>query len=336
MSDYFELLTASEVFALPDPTWLIEGLLPEGGYSSIYGAPGSYKSFLAIDWALHISQGVPWLGRAVKRGPAIYVAAEGGRGIKRRMRAWVDHYHASPQLPGAYFLMDPLYVQQEGVVESFIELLQMADIVPELMVIDTVSRCFIGEENASEDMAKFVDRMTALARGRAMTALVVHHTNAIGERERGHSAFRGGAEAMFKTQVVNLKSGQLSHIVVTCTKQKDEEEADPIYLKPEKVGTSIILQPTLAPAEEHRAAVQKTVAMRKQDMLSILESHPEGLTVETWLIAAKVPRATGFRRIKQLVKEGEIIKDSGRYFACPSVTDLAELGEVSDEVAKSE
>ena len=62
---------------------LIEGLLDEGALSVIYGDSGSGKTFAALDMTFHKSAGLDWNGKKVKSGIVIYVAAEGGKRIKR-------------------------------------------------------------------------------------------------------------------------------------------------------------------------------------------------------------------------------------------------------------
>ena len=37
-----------------EQSFVIKGLIPECSFVSIYGPSGSYKSFLALDWACHI------------------------------------------------------------------------------------------------------------------------------------------------------------------------------------------------------------------------------------------------------------------------------------------
>jgi AAA domain/CHC2 zinc finger len=80
--------------ALSDPVnALIEDLLDEGALSVIYGDSGSGKTFAALDTAFHVSAGLSWNGKKVKRGLVVYVAAEGGRRIKRRIAALKKRYH---------------------------------------------------------------------------------------------------------------------------------------------------------------------------------------------------------------------------------------------------
>jgi RecA-family ATPase len=71
---------------------LIEDLLDEGALSVIYGDSGSGKTFCALDMGFHVSAGLDWNGKKVKRGLVVYVAAEGGKRIKRRIAALKKRY----------------------------------------------------------------------------------------------------------------------------------------------------------------------------------------------------------------------------------------------------
>ena len=62
-----ELFTPTQLRAMADPEWLIERLFPTGGLVELYGAPGSGKSWIALDWAFHIALGMPWQGLRTKQ-----------------------------------------------------------------------------------------------------------------------------------------------------------------------------------------------------------------------------------------------------------------------------
>ncbi len=115
------IYTTQQLRRLPDPTWLMHGWIPEGGVVGLYGPPNEGKSFIALDWSMSISMGLPWLGRyATKQSPVVYVAAEGGRGIKKRVEEWM-RAHEVTDLPAMYWLLDPLNVREPGVVEAFVD-----------------------------------------------------------------------------------------------------------------------------------------------------------------------------------------------------------------------
>lgn len=319
-----ELLTTRELLSLPAPTWLMESLIPENGLVGLYGAPSGGKSFVALDWAMHISEGLPWLGKyRTRQAPVIYIAAEGGRGIQKRVRAWM-HAHNTLDLPAMYFLVHPLYVRDEGVVESFLQELEREDIYPGLVVLDTLSRSFgSGEENSSADMGHFIDRIMKLAVGRHMSALVVHHTNATGSRERGHTSFRGALDAMFSCQSEKNSDGKIVRLTLKNDKQKDDVEAPAIYVQPkEGTGKSLVFEEAPPPEKKERA---KGPVTRKVDILTILEAHPEGMTFREVLLVAGIAKSSCWRRVKRLENTGDIYCENGRYYPMATTQDLADM-----------
>ncbi len=62
-TDRFRLYSIEELEELPDPDWLIDGIMPEGALVELYGPHGVGKSFLALDWALSLAAGIQWPGR---------------------------------------------------------------------------------------------------------------------------------------------------------------------------------------------------------------------------------------------------------------------------------
>jgi len=328
-----DLLSTHDLLTLPPPDWLMAGLIPEEGFVGLYGPPESGKSFVALDWAMCISEGKAWLGtHAVKQSPVIYVAAEGGRGIQKRVAAWMRHFGKS-DLPAMYWLLNPLYIREEGVVEDFLDELEHRDIWPGLMVLDTLSRCFGGgEENASADMGHFVQEMTRLAQGRRMASLVVHHTNAQGSRERGHGSLRGGTDTMFTCTSERGPSGLVERLTVVNDKQKDDARAPVIYVRPiEGITQSLVFEACEGPAPKTRGPAQPAF-MRKVDMLRVLGSAENGFKFTEWRLACGgIPKQTFVRRVAQLIADGEIVKDEGQYSIAVAVTDIAELGRNEDE-----
>lgn len=69
--------------------WLIDGVIPSGSINWMVAAPGSFKTFLALDMAAAVACGRPWHGRETDEAVVLYLAAEGGNDIHVR-RAAVD------------------------------------------------------------------------------------------------------------------------------------------------------------------------------------------------------------------------------------------------------
>ncbi len=51
--------------------WVIDGILETGALGCLFGDPASYKSFMALDWALCIASGTQWKGHIVKTGQSL-------------------------------------------------------------------------------------------------------------------------------------------------------------------------------------------------------------------------------------------------------------------------
>jgi hypothetical protein len=83
---YRELETASR------KEWLVHNLLGAGDASAFYGVPGSGKSVLVEDLALHVAAGREWHGRAVNRGAVLFVALERRKLVERRAIAFRERH----------------------------------------------------------------------------------------------------------------------------------------------------------------------------------------------------------------------------------------------------
>ena len=68
--------------------WIIDNVLPNKGFCALYGPPGSYKSFIALDIAEAVATGRQWMGNQVTNpGAVLYIAGEGHGGIGARIKA---------------------------------------------------------------------------------------------------------------------------------------------------------------------------------------------------------------------------------------------------------
>src|SRR3990170_1339984 len=68
-------------------TWLVDGLLPTGGFSIVVAKPKVGKSTLARALALHVARGESFLDRSVTKGAVVYLALEEKRSeVKRHFK----------------------------------------------------------------------------------------------------------------------------------------------------------------------------------------------------------------------------------------------------------
>lgn len=220
---------AAEMLAAPQPTkWLIRGYLEADTLVGLFGSSGCMKSFLALDMVLCIASGIPWHGISVPDpGPVFYIAGEGFRGLAARIMAWaVAHQVDARRVPLFVSKTPALFLnpESEGAVSDAIAELAERHGKPKLVVIDTLVRCFGGDENSTEDMSAFVAALDRLRERFACAVQVIHHSGLQDEkRARGASAFRAALDMEFRLDVREEMR------VLTCTKSKDHPESPTIY-----------------------------------------------------------------------------------------------------------
>ena len=87
----------------------------------LYGPSGCGKSFVAIDMALSVASGTPYLGTfPVVQSPVVYLSGEGNSGIKDRIAAWMI-LHELPYPEDCIFvpfIFDLLMVSRSGRSEA--------------------------------------------------------------------------------------------------------------------------------------------------------------------------------------------------------------------------
>src|SRR5688500_5412869 len=84
----WRLLDDVEVMAIPDPDYLIEGVLPRRSVGAFVAPPGAGKTTAAVSIAVSLATGREWFGhRVAYRGSSIIAAAEDPGGLKLRLRA---------------------------------------------------------------------------------------------------------------------------------------------------------------------------------------------------------------------------------------------------------
>lgn len=291
------LVNTDGLDGLPDPVPLIEGILFRDSLAWIYGKPGSGKSFVGIDWAGCVANGLPWAGvHEVSKGTVLYLVAEGTSGIRRRVRAW--ERHTGIRMHDVTFL--PIAVQLlHGTDLRALELL-VQEMRPALIVIDTQARCTVGaNENDNGEMGNVVGAADQLRATSGACVLMIHHSGRNGENMRGASAFDGAA-----TSVIKVTKNE-DYVEVQCDKQKDVEDFDAVFLKMQPVLEScVLINRTANPAEENQ--LSKT----EQKILDVMhEVFPnEAISRARLVEVSEVASSTAYRSVAKLERLGYLVK----------------------------
>lgn len=221
----------------PEHEWLIEDVLTVGEVSMIAGPSRHGKSFAAVDEGLAVARGVPWLGNATIRGGVIYIAAESGRGVKKRLRAYRAWNELKPDLDLPFILL-PGQFDLYGAEENTAALLDDAKLydtyfkenfgVPlRLIIIDTFAAATPGaDENSSKDVGLALKRATAISTQTGANVQLVHHMNAGGTKPRGWTGILANIDTVATVEKHEKRVDEDGRPIryVTLSKNKDGED----------------------------------------------------------------------------------------------------------------
>lgn len=207
--------------------WLIRGLLGSNALAVVHGHSGCGKTFIVMDMSLHIAMGWAWNGHKVEKGMVAYVAAEGGSGIKRRLKAWIQDHEVKENIPFA-LLPEALALfgdanDVQPLIDSVLDLATECGQPARLIVIDTLSKTFSGREN-SDELAGYVANCQRIVNATGATVLIIHHRPKDSESSepRGHSSLKAGVDTVLLVEASSPKR-------MTTVKQKDGEEGERVF-----------------------------------------------------------------------------------------------------------
>lgn len=221
----------------PEHEWLIEDVLTVGEVSMIAGPSRHGKSFAAVDEGLAVARGVPWLGNATVRGGVIYIAAESGRGVKKRLRAYRAWNELKPDVDLPFILL-PGQFDLYGAEDNTAALLDDAKLydtyfketfgVPlRLIIIDTFAAATPGaDENSSKDVGLALKRATAISTQTGANVQLVHHMNAGGTKPRGWTGILANIDTVATVEKHEKRVDEDGRPIryVTLSKNKDGED----------------------------------------------------------------------------------------------------------------
>ena len=170
-----ELLSADEILDTdwPEPTWAIPHLLPVG-LAILAGKPKVGKSWLALQIAQAVSAGGNTLGEQVEAGPALYLALED---TPRRLKERMQKQGWAAGLPADFMPMGQFIEQVGDLRNGGADRLarQIKHRGYRLVVIDTLARSTIGDQNDVVDMTLALDPVQQMAHAHNCAVLMVDH-----------------------------------------------------------------------------------------------------------------------------------------------------------------
>lgn len=199
----FRRKSLQDLMAVPEPEWLIQGMIPKGGFIEFFGPKKSMKTFVLLHLAWCLTGGKDFgpyrAGRAYR---TLYLLGEGGWPFFRHRALALDW--SVEQGENIEFLELPSFTSED--FEPFVQ--HLLDDPPEVLILDTRQRATPGvSDNDEAGMKLFVERVDALRERVGVTVIEVHHTgHSNTDRGRGHSVIDASLDASF---LVTLEGRQV-------------------------------------------------------------------------------------------------------------------------------
>jgi hypothetical protein len=219
----FTFVPANELTAYPKPQdWLIDKIIERGSLNLFWGEPGAGKTLFATDWGFCIALGQDWHHHKTQETNVVVIAGEGHAGMGRRLKALELKYNV--KAPETLFISQrPAQLQDSTNAAWVAESIKAICPNPGLVIIDTLHRNMGGDENASQDIGKFINNLDIHFKPLGVAVLVVHHSgHSDKQRSRGSSSIRAAMDGEFAA--VKDDDG----ITLSCHKAKDFEAFKPM------------------------------------------------------------------------------------------------------------
>lgn len=242
--------------------WAVKGVIPEQGIGFFYGASQAFKSFIVLDYCLHRAYGMKWLGRKTQQAIPVYLAAEGGTGLMRRIQAWHQARGMDWRRCPMRVVIVALTLRTQAKVLR--DAIQTAGVEPGDVVIDTMSQTFTGNENSNDEVADWLRILGAdLRDALACTVAIVHHTGKLGETLRGASAMFSNTDFVFAIH----RDGKEMLATLDFQKTKDSETPDPqtFELSVQQLGKDEDGDPITSLAARHINNAEALVEAHKRE-----------------------------------------------------------------------
>ena len=341
-------ISVGDLLTQPDKdNWLIKNYLELDSTTLLYGASGSGKSFVAVDMACSIATGTSWQGQDTEEGAVFYIAGEGHSGFKKRFRAWQQENNVTLQ-------GKPLFLSQTTIGlpddTNLYKLIDEIDLLvaetghkPKLIILDTLARCLIGDENFAKDIGGFIQALDTLRLKYWCCVLTVHHT---GHNETNRARGSSALKAAMDTEL-SLKDTK-GTIELSITKQKNHEAPASLHFKLEQIDlgnniNSAVMTSTDKPITKDSGKIGKnelillnalqelqattTLLQTATDSDFVAEAQP--ITIQQWWELAclsltqsnqKTKRDTFNRSVKTLVACSKVVADSNGFYSLLQTT----------------
>jgi hypothetical protein len=267
----YRLMSAEDFDNEPEPTWIVQNLIPADSTVLWIGPSQAFKSFLLLDVFLGVASGTQTFGHTPSKGCVLYGALEDLRNVgKTRRRAWQTAKGlSSDKLENFRASMVPYVQEVHGEVDEWCQEISswLGDRKLALLAIDTAGKVLGGlSENDSTSVRLFGRFCDTLRERFGCSVVAVHHSGKDSERgARGSSAWLADFDSVIET--IRPDKTQLSAEVIV-RKHKNAADGARWLFKGRNFAGSLVFEPSTT--DEYRQVVEQADAFASSKVAKIL------------------------------------------------------------------
>lgn len=270
----------------PPTQYIIDKYLESHSLNILYGAPGSFKSFIALDMALAVAGGQAWLpgvfgdgiGAAVKQSAAIWIDLDNGqRRTDQRVEAMAKTRGLSNDTPFYYISMPTPSLVATDIESMGLLLDEVRALDAGIVVVDNLGLVTGTVEENSAEMAQVMKNFRWLAETTGAAFVLLHHQrkggangSRAGDALRGHSSI----EASLDLALHAVREANTNQVSLRSTKTRGVDVPNAVmdFYYEHVAGTNDLLD-----AYFISVTPQHSVALLKQTLIAYAEVNPMGI-----------------------------------------------------------
>jgi hypothetical protein len=286
--------------------YVIDSLFREGSVNVVYGPPGSLKSLLLGDGAMHVSASLEWIGRHVIGGAALWIDLDNG---KRRTHARVEalaRAHNLPEdTPFLYVSMPSPWLNAGNKKDMAALEKRIIDRDITFVVIDNLSQICPGADENTDEMILIMAHIRLLAERTGAAIVIIHHqrksmANArAGESLRGHSSIESAVDLALR--VTREPDSNIITIESTKTRDMDVPLFACEFRYTHKPGTHELETAGFTLADIEDTTSDAAIGMK---IIDVIREHP-GINQTSLIIKMQGLVEVGEKQLRAIINQME-------------------------------
>jgi hypothetical protein len=227
---------------VPKITWRVQDIMLEKGVTIFGGPSGCRKTFLGMQLALSVSTGKDFLQQYnTKKASVLYIDEENGDiTLPSRFDALITGSEITKEDFSNIHLSIFNNIKLDEHLSSEVLLHLINRTKAEVVILDSLVRLMVGEEDKSSDVRKIFETLKIVMEriDRPVSFLILHHT--VKNSRAGINSLRGSGDFAAFADIVYMFDGKTDYSVVSCEKNRhlDRSILEPFIIRINKSDNS--------------------------------------------------------------------------------------------------